>query len=371
MSNTADHLQNSGNRPRSRRVTLAQLAEHTGLGRTTVSDILNRNASDKYSEETRNQVHRAVEDLGYMPVRAAQQLASGRSGLIGLLLMRDFGSNLFFARLAALFENSIRKSGYRMQLAVSDGSPETRMELTRQFQADAVEGVIVGPAFNAEELAQHQVALRKMFPSVFFGLQFTCDSDQVVMDQVAGRKLVIEHLVSLGHRRIAYLEAPADRETPNTPNLQNDTYRMLESHGVLSPEWIFWRADDGIFENRYVKSIEFVNRWKACDPAVRPTAVICHNDQTAITALCALAKAGIRVPQDISVIGYDNLPESAYLVPPLTTVELHIERQVELILEALFKRIRSPESPKCVHVVTPTLVVRESTRFITADRETK
>lgn len=347
-----------------RRVTLAELAKHIGLGATTVGDILNRNASDKYSEETRNQVFRAAEELGYVPVRIAQQLRSGRSGLIGLLLMRDFSSNLFFGRMTALLEAGIRQGGYRLQLAVSDGTPETRMELTRRFQADAIEGLIVGPAYASEELQQHQVALKKLFPSIFFGLQFPCESDQVVLDQKRGHQLAIQHLVDLGHRRIAGVAMPTKRPTPSVPNFEHDSFAVLQEFGLADPNWFVWRLDDGKFETRFDASAEFVRRWLASDPATRPTAVICHNDQTALTTLCALQEAGVRVPQDLSVMGFDNLPEGEYLSPRLTTVDYHLERQVELILKLLFRRMSSLEAPRQMMVVEPSLIVRKSTQAL-------
>ncbi len=349
---------------RSKRVTLAQLAKYTGLATTTICDILNRNASDKYSEETRNQVLRAADDLGYVPVRTAQQLRSGRSGLIGLLLMRDFSSNLFFGRLTALLEAGIRKGGYRMQLAVSDGTPETRKALTRRFQADAIEGLIVGPAYASEELQQHQSAMRKLFPSIFFGLQFPCDSDQVVLDQKQGHLLAVQHLMQQGHRRIACVAMPTQRPAPCKPNFEHESFAALQTFGLADPDWFIWREDDGKFETRFDASSEFVRRWRASDPAGRPTAVICHNDQTAITLLCALQEAGLRVPQDLSVVGFDNLPESEYLVPRLTTVDYHLEQQVELILKLLFRRMSSLEAPKQLMVIEPSLIIRKSTQSI-------
>ena len=109
-------------RPTRRRVTLEQVAIAAGVGRTTVSDILNRNAGDKYQDETRKRVEEAVRKLGYTASRAAQQLARGRSGVIGLILTRDL-SNPVFASRVEVVEKEIKRMGYRMQLAFTEGDP--------------------------------------------------------------------------------------------------------------------------------------------------------------------------------------------------------------------------------------------------------
>jgi len=94
----------------------------------------------------------------------------------------------------------------------------------------------------------------------------------------------------------------------------------------------------------------------------RPTAVICHNDQVATTALSAFSHAGIRVPGDLSIIGYDNLPESAFLVPALTTIDNHVELQMKQSVERLLERINNPDASRRVYMVQPTLVERQSVR---------
>ncbi len=346
-----------------RRVTLEQVASAAGLARTTVSDILNRNISDKYSRATRDRVLKAVRTLGYTPSRAAQVMARGRSGLIGLLLTRDF-SNPFWARVANFVEQELRSRTYRMQLAVTEGNPEQERRLIQQLDGDQVEGLIIGPVYEAIDLEQHHHVLRGRLPTVLFG--GFCDSnfDNVALDHEAGKGMAIEYLLDHGHRRIGYLCAPPSRLRPDQPNPDYPVYRMFADRGLLQPEWFIWQADTGRFDDFYQSCVGFVNCWKNADPATRPTAVICHNDQVAMTAYRALHEAGVSVPGDLSMVGYDNLPETAYLPPPLTTVDNQAQQQMRALVQRLIERLEHPRQTVQQITIRPTLVERASVRSV-------
>jgi LacI family transcriptional regulator len=348
------------------RVTLEQVAKATGLGRTTISDILNRNAGSKYSVETRELVEKAVAELGYSPARAAQQLARGRSGMIGLMLMRDL-SNPFFARVADLVEREIRKRGYRLQMTITDGDHEHELERIRQMHSDAVEGLIVGPVYESLDMEQHRNVFRGGLPIVVFGGPFECEFDQVTLDHSGGWSMRVKHLAEQGHRRVGVLALPPSRLSPDHPNLRHEGLKMLSRAGILELEWVFWQADTGHFQDFYATATRFARAWKNAEPGKRPTAMVCHNDQVAMTAISALAGAGIRVPEDVSLIGYDNLPESAYFVPPLTTVDPNVVEQMGASVELLLDRIKNPNRERVVKVISAELVCRESIKRLPTD----
>ena len=344
-----------------RRVTLKQVALATGLGCTTVSDILNRNAASRYSEETCATVRKAVLELGYAPAGAAQQLARGRSGQIGLFLTRDF-SNPFFARVADRVEREVRQRGYRLQIVISTGSLESELQRIMQMKSDAVEGLIVGPVYEQLDIEQHRSVFRGGLPMVLFGGPFESEFDHVSLDHDLAWKIRVKCLLEAGHRRIGVLCLPPSRQAPGQPNLHHIGLRMLKKAGALSPEWVQWQADTGLFEDFYGACAKFAARWKQAGESERPTAVICLNDQVAMTALAAFAAEGIRVPADISVVGYDNLPESSYLVPPLTTVDNNVSKQVEICVELLTDRIANPGRERVVRTIRPVLVERASVK---------
>ncbi|HEV7298652.1 MAG TPA: LacI family DNA-binding transcriptional regulator [Tepidisphaeraceae bacterium] len=341
------------------RVTLEHLAAATGLARTTISDIMNRNVGTKYSAETRDRVMKAVNELGYLPVRAAQQLARGRSGQIGLMLTRDF-SNPFFARVADVVEREVRKLGYRLQMTVTDGEEGSEAERLRQLQSDAVEGLIIGPVYEKLDLDMHANLLKGSLPTVLFGGSIGSVFDEVAIHDAIGWRLAIQHLTERGHRNIAFLSAPPSRLTADNVNERFSALLELRVAGVFHAEWIFWQHDTGRFEDSLAVSREFSQRWLQAPADDRPTAVICHNDQVALTALSAFHEAGIRVPNDLSLIGCDNLPESAYLVPSLTSIDNHVDEQMRQAVNRLMARIESPGADRATIVVQPSLVTRGS-----------
>ncbi|NJL30663.1 MAG: LacI family transcriptional regulator, partial [Phycisphaerales bacterium] len=207
-------------------MTLEQVAVATGLGRTTVSDILNRNVGDKYSRATREQVLKAVRHLGYTPSRAAQVMARGRSGLVGLLLTRDF-SNPFWARVANHVEQELRARQFRMQLAITQGRPEDERQLVDQLYGDQIEGLIMGPVYETLDLEEHHNVLRGRLPVVLFGGICGNDFDNVALDHEAGKRIALEYLLARGHKRIGYLCAPPSRLRPDEPNVEYHDYQTF------------------------------------------------------------------------------------------------------------------------------------------------
>ena len=352
-----------------RRATLADVARRAGVSRTTVSEILGRagHAASPYAGETRGRVRQAARDLGYTPHGIAQRLARGRSGLVGLVLLRDF-SNAYFARLADAVDREVRRRGLRLQLAVRDGDEagdgaacaRRDAELIAQMQADAVEGLIVGPVYEQLDLSQHGPLAGSPMPTVLLG-GGGAGFDAVSDDSDQGRRIAVEHLKHLGHRRIGFLCAPPSRTDPT----RTDHYgplRVLAQAGVLAgPQWVAWQPDTGDLDDYAAAADAFAEQWLESAPHERPTAVLTLNDAAAMAALGTLARRGIDVPGDLSVIGYDGLPEAAHLVPPLTTLDADVAGQAARAVATLLDRVAEPARPPAEAVVTPRLLVRGST----------
>ncbi|MAX26092.1 MAG: hypothetical protein CMJ19_16470 [Phycisphaeraceae bacterium] len=343
-------------RPAKRRVTLEQVAIAAGVGRTTVSDILNRNAADKYQPETRKRVEDAVAKLGYTASRAAQQLARGRSGMIGLILTRDL-SNPVFANRVEVVEKAIKQLGYRMQLAFTDGDPEMEASCIEQMQADAVEGLIMGPVYESLDLEQHKQILQGHLPVVLFGGTLGSQFDEVGLHPDASIHLAVKHLLSKGHKRVGFLGAPKPR-TAEGPSRLFETY--LKDAGLKNPGPIIWSPDTDRYDDYYPVSEAFVKQWQAMDKNQRPTAMLCHNDQMAQTTIAACHKAGIRVPEDLSLVGYENAPGSAYLIPALTSIDNRGDQQMRQAIELLMDRIQHPRKTSEKRVIYPELIERDS-----------
>lgn len=344
-----------------RRVTLMHVAQHVGLAKTTVSDILNRGGSDRYSLETCERVQQAVRDLGYAPSQAAQQLARGRTAVVGLMLTRDL-SNPYWARLVSSAQSLLRQRGMSMRLEVSHGGNTDSTELMRQFKSNDVEGLVVGPVYEVRDMQEHRAYFQGTLPTVIFGAKLE-DYDAVSEAHAEAGRMAVEHLCGLGHRKIGYLCAPdADLDAASVSRYAGMRVALQKDPSTpVDRQWIFREPDEGDFLQHRVVASAFSRRWLKAQPHTRPTAMLCHNDQVAMAAIAALAEAGIRVPEEVSLIGFDNLPECEAVHPSITSIDGHIHAQMQRAIEMLLKRIQEPSQPTGQYSPNPTLVPRQST----------
>ncbi|MEM6334144.1 MAG: LacI family DNA-binding transcriptional regulator [Planctomycetota bacterium] len=344
---------------RPRRVTLSMVAKEVGVGVTTVSDILNRGIASRYSPDMQRRVQEAVDRLGYTPHRGAQMMKRSRSGVVGLLLTRDF-SNPFWARFADETEKALRSRGYLLHLGVCDGDPDTEAAHMQRLLSEQIEGLIIGPIYEDKDLDTHRNIMRGQVPTVVYGGDVG-ETDVVAADNAANGRLMGEHLLGLGHTRIAALFDPSSDEVAFERNTFGGLSAALINAGHrLSPEWLVRQPDTGKSQDAYETAGRFAARWKATPPDERPTAVACHNDQFAIAALCAFAEAGIRVPYDLSLVGHDNLPESRFAIPPLTTIDIDAPGLIAATVDLLAQRIANPKHPRQSVSQAGRLVVRRS-----------
>jgi DNA-binding LacI/PurR family transcriptional regulator len=323
------------------RVTLKHVAEACGLGVTTVSDILNCREGERsrYSRPTQEKVHRVVAEMGYAVDRAAQQLRRGRSGTIGLLLTRQ-QHEASFAHTLGWAEDELRVRGFKLMLANGHG-PTVEAQLAH-LREGRVEGIIFGPAYDADELAPLDVM---DVPAVVFGGWCGGRYDEAYVDQATARQLAVDHLRNAGHGRIATFE-------PDDAGMGGDDAGWRVTADAREPESVFATA------------MTFARRWVAAEPGHRPTALLCHDDHTAAIALAALWQAGVRVPEDLSVVGCGDTAAAPYLVPPLTTVDLRSQQQMVMAIGLLVHRLSNPDDPAATRRIEPQLVVRGSTASI-------
>ena len=334
------------------RVTLKHVATAAGLGVTTVSDILNgaEAGRTRYARETQERVHKIVAELGYIVDRAAQQLRRGRSGTVGLLLTRHL-HDAFFARTLNLAEDGLHRRGYNLMLAIGHG--QTVAERLEHLRQERVEGIIFGPAYDAADVLPLD-ALN--VPAVVFGGRCDGRYDEAYIDHPAARRAAGRHLLDLGHRRVGFLGL----HTPKVATAPDDA-TVLAELGLARSDW--WAVEPATQEAGaiYERAAAWAGRWRAASPGERPTAVLCHDDHTATIALSAFWAAGLRVPADVSVVGLNNMAGTRYTVPPLTTVDLHAERQMAAAVDMVVERLTHPDDPPASVAIAPELVVRAST----------
>ncbi len=321
---------------------MADVAGRAGVSVMTVSRVLN--GFPGVAEDTRQRVEDAVAALGYRANPAARVLAGGRSRTLGVIAVetQQFGpSHMLYG-----IEAAARGAGHVLSfVTMAPGADEIDATLDH-LRAAHVEGVIV--IAPVRPVIDAVTDLDADLPLVVVGSDPSVRTSTVTIDQEAGARMATAHLLGLGHRTVHHVSGPAD--WIDATDRQRAWAETLEAHGAPPGRFVEgdWTAQGG-----YAAGTQL-----AQDPTV--TAVFAANDQTALGILRALHEHGRSVPDDVSVVGYDDIPEAAYLVPPLTTVRQDLgevgRRGVELLLALV------DGGPAQRHVmVAPELIVRAST----------
>lgn len=328
------------------RPTLKDVADRVGVSAKTVSNVVN--GTGWVTAELRERVQVALVEVGYRPNAAARQLRSGRSGMIALAVPEL--SQPYFAELAA---GLVREAQGRMITVLvnqTDGVAETERRISEGIGAPAVDGIILSPlALGARELEGR----RDTTPLVLLG-EHIGDSafPHVTVDNTAAAKAATEHLLALGCRRIVAIGA--QHSGPNeTAVLRLAGYRAaLEEAGIgvdeslVLPVENFHREDGARAAHRILEQ------------GLEPDGVFAFNDLLALGAMHVLITSGVRVPEDVAVIGFDDIEEGRYSTPALTSVS---PATGELVTKAIDLLFEEPASPG-MHTVGFTIVPRASTR---------
>jgi LacI family transcriptional regulator len=341
------------------RVLLSDVAAAAGVGMTTVSDILNRNIVGKYPPETRAKVFEAMRETGYAPSRAAQKLRGSRSREVGVVLTREF-DNPFFARLAHQFQRQLRQLNYRMQLHVTGRDLWTLSRFPMELLGEDVDGVILGPAYVSDR--DHLDPLRTLadngLPVMLFGGPCESGFDEHCLPHFEAGEMVGQMLFEAGHRRIAILGG-AQKAAERTVSKEGGVQAAAERFGGTIQFVPHVDSDD--YDDFYHTAAAFGRSWRRMPEHERPTGVVCRNDQMALSAMAAWHDMGIAVPDDLSIVGMDNLPEARIVRPGLSTVDFRVEAQVTQIVKRMVALLEGKEASS-TQVPLPQPVVRDSVR---------
>jgi LacI family transcriptional regulator, galactose operon repressor len=335
------------------RPTQVDVARLAGVSRATVSYVLNGLTEGRVpiSDETRLRVLDAIQELGYEPDARAQALRSGNTKTIALIIP-DL-RNPHFCELATGIEERARASGYHILLSSTTLNDEYAVEIFKDLSRRRFDGLILGSSFilkSEEAQATLEQVRRRGLPIVELSENYGVDS--IGTDYSKAAREVMSYLLSLGHRRIGLIygigghELAEDRRQP---------YRAgLEIAGIPIDENLIVECGPTI-EDGYQAAKKLLAL-----PS-RPTAIIAINDLLSIGAVRAAADAGLRVPNDLSLVGYDDIPMAKYLVPRLTTVTKDAHASGKKAFEILMRRMQNSDLPR-QKVHTPArLIIREST----------
>ncbi|MDT5268661.1 MAG: LacI family transcriptional regulator [Acidobacteriota bacterium] len=345
--------------PKKRHATLADIAASTGVTPMTVSRVVNGNGY--VSAETREKVLHAVSALNYRRNGLARGLKRQRTDTIGLVL-GDI-ANPFAAELARAVREVMTAKGYNVFICVSEHSAREDIAAFESLADHRVDGVIV--ATRANKLGNDRLAemIEGGIPIVLIGRDFHHpNADLIAADNLRGGYDATAHLIALGHKNIGFIGV-----TPTSGVGLRRYHGYLEAmreHGLKVDErLIVGRADDGDQWPGYsTETMGYEGMKKLLSLRKRPTAVFARNDFTALGAMSAIKEAGLKIPQEIAVVGYDDVPMATHTTPPLTTVRQPTREQGRIAAEALLRRMESAETPaREERVMKCELVVRAST----------
>jgi DNA-binding LacI/PurR family transcriptional regulator len=330
------------------RPTSADVAARAGVSRTTVSFVLNYRTDVQIPDGTRQRVFRAASELGYHPHTPARQLAAGRSNVLGLVLRQSAEQVAGDATLAETLRglaSAARAAGSRVM--VEPLAPEgTYDRLLRSHQADGL--IVSGPRTDDPSLGH---LAGDGFPVVLQGCMPGFDIPSIDIDNVAAAAAAVDHLLSLGHRRIALITNAPLSYTAADERLRG--YRQaIEAAGIDHDEAL---VEEGAFD-----AASGERAANALLGRTAFTALFVASDVLALGAINALREANRRVPNDVSVVGFDDIALAAYFDPPLTTVRLPAFELGQAAGRALLDRIA--DRAVAQRTLLPTeLVVRGST----------
>ena len=331
--------------------TLDDVAKLAGVSRSTVSRVVNEHPN--VSPATRARVAAAIERSGYRPHGVARSLATSRTHILAVIVpesVTKLFTDPYFPLMLRGATEACNRARYQLLLSLFTASMDSSTLRDQVLRSGYLEGVLAANASLSDELVPS--LLEERIPFLTIGRHPDDRVSYVDVDNVGGARTAAEHLIRLGHERIGTITGPLDM-TPAQDRLQGyreamSTHRLPVSEGQIA-EGDFTEAGGRAAMTRLL--------------AARPTAVFAASDAMAVGAIRAIRAEGLTVPEDVAVIGYDDVPPAVAVDPELTTVRQPIERLGHLAVEVLIQRLErdEPEAASVQRIVLPTeLVIRKS-----------
>jgi LacI family repressor for deo operon, udp, cdd, tsx, nupC, and nupG len=331
--------------------TIVDVAKLAGVSRSTVSRVLNN--SPRVDQETRSRVFKAIEQLNYEPSVAARNLRKQETRMIAVLVP-DI-SNPFFSRLLEGMEEVSIQHGYKIILCITGGDAGRELQYIRLIERKQVDGVILTALRNPLEVIKPYL----QYGPIVFANEYLDDDPlpSVSIDNVASSRMVTEHFIELGHRRIAFINGP--EHIIICRDRRHGYVQALERAGIPIDDQLV-REGDYSMEGGFRCTEDLL---KLPSP---PTSIFAANDTMAVGVVKALQRQGLNIPEDVAVAGFDNNPYSTVVEPNVTTVDQPINemgaQSVQLLLQWIEKREEPMESRRVV--LQTSLCIRPSSTLL-------
>ncbi|MGC8819929.1 MAG: LacI family DNA-binding transcriptional regulator [Fervidobacterium sp.] len=331
-------------------VTIKDVAREAGVSIATVSRVVN--GFSNVSDSTRKKVIRAIKNLGYKPMPSLRK-ASELLYNIGVLLPNLVGDH--YNEILMAIEDYAKKSNFEVMVSVPSMKPEMEKHILDQYFKRKIDGIILCELYG--DVNYLDPFLNSGIPIVvldFYIEEVICDS--VNIDNVTGAIQAMKYLYKMGHRKILYVRGPEN--SPASRNREKGIKRFVDRHKDVE---VFFSEHEGYNpEDGYISVKKFLEKYGKTF-----TGVFAVNDWSAIGAIRALREHGLSIPDDVSIIGYDDAPYAEYLYPPLTTIHQPRWEMGQMAAQLLIDRIlgKGPKIPR--NVILPTqLIERHSVKKI-------
>lgn len=330
-------------------IRLSDVAARTGFSTNTVSLALRE--SSRIPLETRTKIQSAAAELGYFPNHVAKSLVNRETRTIGLVLTDIM--NPVLTHTAQAVELALAERGYGTLFATSNNNFAEESKVVEMFRSRQVDGMLIYPARHRE--LEHLRPLRRAnFPIVLLIADPSVGLDGVSVNDRSGSLQATRYLLGRGHKRVGFLDASS--RNGNLEKLEGYQQALNEGGIAFDPSLVVQtdgdHSRDGYFALDMLMSAQ-----------ARPTAVLGDNDSIALGALSWCHKHNLRVPQDLAIMGFDNIPSSEFASPPLSTVNYDVEAVSRMAVDRLMRLITAGEhlpEPR-VTVIDPELIIRGST----------
>lgn len=334
--------------------TQSDIAKMTGVSRTTVSYVLNERPSGpiKVTDETRQRILQVAREIGYEPNASARSLRSSSTCNIGITIP-DL-DNPHMQEILSGASKEAQAQGYHLLLVSTEMQPEYERESIRELLRRRIDGLIFLPTYVNIFDIEFQLMASRRNPIVVAGNYYekNLKLDTVVPEHDQGSLALMEHIIGLGHRRIGFIYGVIRRPL-GTERLENYNHALLQAGIKTDPSWVI---EAGItYQDGYLAAQRLLNL------PLHPTAILAINDVLAAGAMHAAFEMGFRIPQDISIAGFDDNDYSAYLNPALTTIKVNARRIGQECVRLVAQRIDDPNRPFEQRRIPYQLVVRGST----------
>ena len=322
--------------------TIKDVAKMAGVSTTTVSHVINKTRF--VAEETEKLVLQAIQDLKYSPSAVARSLKVNTTKSIGMIVTTSEAP--YFAEIIHAVEEHCYRQGYSLFLCNTQNNAEKIRNHLDMLAQKRVDGILVMCSESLNILTNFET-----IPMVVMDWGPNVDTDIIQDNSFNGGYLATKHLIENGHKHIGIIAGELSKTTAKT-RYEGFVHAMQEAGLTINPNWVM----EGFFEPE--DGYECMNKILRQDTL--PTAVFCCNDVMALGAISAIGEKGLRVPDDISIIGYDNIHASRFYSPPLTTIHRLGVQAVNL----LFERINHKSEQRETLEIHPELVIRKSVKKI-------